>query len=407
MINCPSCSSNIDDDSLNFCPTCEKQVKCLNKECRAILKSNNSICLTCGEKVKNSNDSSTFNTLNIDTTQEGNAFSQKIAVRATDASVGHLSSIVMPLINANRGTGNIQQRPMSSSIGNRPSLPANTIEAQVKNFSENQATKTQEDIEALTQEAILIDDEVLIKSIEEYFRIEDANNPLIQDAFRKIDFCDIKKTKRGKFTNTVLFYLLACELSNIDAPQQGQIFKLLDKEKLLDRNQKAFFAETIVPEYLTKEQNGGYRLHFKGKEKLRAVLNEIYNPIPSNNIKKVSGVSRKSTSVTKVNPTVHSWIENTKDIDKLSTSKITTSLDWALFTAYLLTKHLKLVETFSPGNAYEYITTLRKAISLDRKFFRDSISRGKKLFDKNPKGEYFLTKEGVEKAKTEFFELPA
>ncbi len=404
MINCPNCDSSINDDTLNFCPSCERQVRCLNKECRAMLKPNNSICLTCGETVKNRGDSATFNTLTIDTTQDGNSFSQKIAVKATDASVGHMSGIAMQLINVNKGTGTIQ-RQINAPIGNRSGLPANTVEAQVKNSNDNQVRQIHEDIEAQNQERVQIDDTVLMDAVEEFFRLDETNNLVLLDAFRKRDFGDGKKTKSGKATNIVLFYIFACEHFRITAPTREQIFNMLEKEKLLNSNSRFFFDKTIVSEYLSKEQNG-YKLHYAGKEKLLLILSEIYNPTPHSSIKRVnkSKSSRKNTSTAKINPTIQSWIEKTIDIDKLGTSAIKSVSDWALFVVYLLTKHLNLVETIKPGDAYVYITTLKTATSLDRKQFRDSISRNKKLFDKNAKGEYFLTQAGIEKAKTDFFE---
>jgi hypothetical protein len=409
MQTCIHCDYEIENDTYNFCSNCDKQIRCLNPECRVNLKAGKTFCLVCGTPTKEiPNLSSTssqqaVNSLFIEETFSETTASRTIKAEVSDSAVVYLADTIAGF---NSQSENLQKRfksssglPLIPSLNRLIPLSANKIIETTIQEEENEDISKQDtlSVDSLT-------DEIKIDIAKKFFK-EDADKSIIPlEIIRKARFGSKENTEKSKSFALSLLFICAYEFHKNTSPTKSEIYRLIREEKFHPGNFRRDFTGRISKEFLKSKDSNSWTLDFNGEREVLNLINQINNPteIQSINRKtKVSRIKRKSSSNS--SSKLKKWLDIDINDLKINTNILKNASDWSLLIYYLLINHLDVEKTSSSGEAYDYAFEKFKVISIKRIAFQDHISRSKKMFSRSVGGEYRLIDDGIKKGQ-EIFE---
>ena len=196
MQTCIHCDYEIENDIYNFCSNCDKQIRCLNPECRVNLKAGKAFCLVCGTPTKeipnllSTSSQQTINSLYIEENFSETTASRTIKAEVSDSAVVYLADTIAGF---NSQSENLQKRfksssglPLIPSLNKLTPLSSNKIiETTIQEERESKGISEQGTIsvDSLT-------DEVKIDIAKRFFK-EDADKSIITlEIIRKLRYCD-------------------------------------------------------------------------------------------------------------------------------------------------------------------------------------------------------------------------
>src|SRR5947199_2831542 len=105
IITCPNCNTDT-SEGLNFCLNCDKQIKCLNRDCNKLIIAGKSFCFHCGQSIGALTTSQAPHTFIRRVTQQGKGYTEHTELSVTDQAVNVFAPLVM-----NELTSPVSKRP--------------------------------------------------------------------------------------------------------------------------------------------------------------------------------------------------------------------------------------------------------------------------------------------------------
>jgi hypothetical protein len=399
MLKCPHCQSLSQDQGHNFCPNCKGQVRCLNSECKSVIKTVAEICLFCGDEVKKLYKAE-INTFELLEDYSETSSSRKIRVTATDIAVDKFAGTFFSLIQPNsqpKRPQNLFQPSIHRNLENVLQSPK-----QEKTI-DTESPINQPEIEGVNLPSVTeIDENTQSQIAQSLFKNNDQDESLVVlDRLRDGKYGDSTGSKRWKARNLVLFFITAFEFYHQKLPNKKQIYEIVREEKLFDSNFRDDFTKYIAKQYLSLKGQDAYELHYSGRQQLLKAISAMMNPIEetSNTRKKGRNPGRsRGSSSKKDSEIVTSWIEKELNIDGFDTRLLVKAKNWALFTLHVLKSKLKVAESVKPGLAHLFAEKKFSSMTVSKKAFVNILASEKLMFSSNNSGEYFLTPEGEKAA---------
>jgi hypothetical protein len=329
MLNCPYCKVSNTDDK-NFCSSCYKQIRCRIAECRGPLEFNAPMCFICGCEVGGAN-STTMNRFSRSVVQRGNNYTEKTEISATDASVATMGQLFFGTSTKTREIRNVVQRPSVSNnlLG---------IEQLVQDES--------------TQDDISESNFGNSNSSNEAFRLFTKNGDFLHKRIASFK----GKTSKEEQINFILLYTWGYPIHFNDSPSYENIRDAADKHKIYDKsNFKRYFDEINKAYFINLSEK--YLLNSAAEKK----IDELISVLNDNSVKEFGESEKKPASgkkrprISKEDPKVLAWTREEVGLGKIDVTSLSTGLDFALLSLWIITTHLEKTKSVRPGEAYRFL----------------------------------------------------
>lgn len=252
---CPYCGSET-PASYNFCVHCERQVQCTNPDCHALLVPGKSRCLLCGKLVVGDDVASpNANRLVRNVTANGNSYTERIEIYASDAALGQFAPMLVG--------GAVRQKSQNPSVSVNNQLLQQSLP-----FDESEPVSEQHDVvDEGHHEAVFREGESRRDVALELFEVEGETLVPRVRTFKG----STKKECQARLV--VMFTWAYREIFGQTTPSRDVYNKVAVRIGLYDPNWRKYFSRTVA-EYLNPAGRG-YALSANGERKVETILSDM------------------------------------------------------------------------------------------------------------------------------------
>jgi hypothetical protein len=371
------------DEGLNFCISCEEQTKCL--KCGAYLFKGKSKCLACGQGVEGL--PAPMNEYHLEEEITPNTSKRRIIARASDSAIGELAALfeiarervltapTFPQTKARSGSsgGYVEVAP-----ANRPAIQGSMDGTARTDRQQNEGPL---DLSSLEKKSLA----------EQYFKpFDDEDLTPTHKLNLHLTNGATKKERQQVF---VLLYVWALGLCLVKQVTREDIISALQREKLYDSNSTKYL-KAVVKNYL-RDTGGFLAMHTDGLTEVKRVIEGFDRGDQSD-----KDAAKKRSARTTRSPgqpskqereAVAAWLRKDLELGAFDVRNLKVAADWAAFTLYVLTKHLKVVTTVPAGLIYAYAFCQFQGMPVKRKGLTNALSRQESKFIRGTDGSYQLT----------------
>jgi hypothetical protein len=367
---CPFCNSQV-EDKYNFCTNCEKQIKCVF--CSEALIPNKSKCFKCG-KSPESDIPSTMNEFTLEEKQSRGSSSRSVKGKLSDSAITSVAALLSRTSLPIWSTKGIDKKRSDGQLPLLAELSDDTLEGKdIQHEEQKDTPRSDRDIK-----------------IQKYFE-EDGNGSIIA---KTIDFKG--KNKKGQQINFMILFAGAYKsFFHKPVPTEQIFFDALKVKNMLDINVKTTYFKYVVTHYLMKVGNG-YSLANPGETEIDRILiemDDITKPgfTDWDKIGKSRGKPNHLTD--EMDKKIKTWIDKDANTGTFDIRTLKGPTQYAMFSIYLLTKSLKVLQSVTTPIMYEYLVGKFSTIPHSKDAIRKSLTRQKNAgrFKKASDGGFYLT----------------
>lgn len=392
VIACPYCEAGM-EEGMNFCAECERQVRCLAKDCGSLLRKGKSICLVCGTPIVGAYPGveGQVNRYRLEENITAESSYRKIELIMSDQAVKDGAALLrgfLPSLQKRAGSQELwppyREEGESGELGElvagrqdgQPALPAPS--------SEDDATE----------------DTRVVKGVlaAKYFDVEGDSLTVLSPDFKG-------EKRKDQQRNFILMFVWAYpQLHSGTSPTPSVLARAAKENGIFDGNFYNYMREMEALFLLRTDER--YRLKPAGKQKVEEIRSLIDDPeiVGYRYWESKSRPGSGGRTLKSEKEKIQAWLGIESPCDNFAIRSLETATDHAMLALYDITKCLKVENAVKPGVAYEYLKARHKTISLERRTFRDALSRGSKgkdrRFGRTSEKLYFLTPEAEEMVKT-------
>lgn len=211
-----------------------------------------------------------------------------------------------------------------------------------------------------------------------------------------------KKEQQIRF---MVLFIFAHNVFRDNSPTVEEIMKGARELKWADPNFTRYRKKDL-PKYAWISDSTGYKLTSQGHKFALSILSEIATARESGKSGYVDGGSSKKSSRNKLTTEdkklIQIAVEENMGANDYDIRQVEGPMESALFSIYLLTKELTISPAVKSSVAYSFLLEKYETLSVKRDSFMKAVrdNRNNKWFKRNENGEYFLTIEGEERAKS-------
>lgn len=342
---CPSCGQKTPSE-YSFCEQCEKQVRCLNPECKQKLVAGKSICLYCGAAIllPTSNRGNSFQRF---VEQKGEDYKEEIKIDMTDHAVSELAPFIAGQIVPRGG----QRQTFGANDGNHGrtrSLPGAAPPAM--DFQDGDHSDSHQD-EGEVLESKTADSKFV--TTYKFFEKDGEKLVLLEKDFKGSSF----KEQVRRFI--VLYTAEYFRNFNKPVPNADNYLQAAKKANVYNSKNFTPYFNRAAKEFLT-ELSEGYKLNNSGETELQTIVSEMQNAkSPAGHPyweQKASTTTAKPIRFGKDDEAkVQKWLQDDVNLGKLQIGDLKKGLDYLLVGIWILTEHLKKEKAVRWLDAYQYL----------------------------------------------------
>jgi hypothetical protein len=394
----------------NFCVSCEKQIRCLDPDCKESVYPGKEMCLGCGKplvvKVAANQNS---NHLVRKVKQTRTSYEEHTELSVSDVAVGTLAPLFgaghfmpppkqpfeipkRPIVNTPGKQGNL----FALAAGNQEGGPANggdkegTDEEESRDETQEQQNTSAKDDEPKGQQT-----GAPVKFFEVHDGVLVANTK------------DFKGQSWAEQQNNFLaLYLNAHYVAfNKPVPNSEHLRTASELVGVIDKRNFSRHLEKFLNAYIMTV-TGGIKLNNDGQIELQRVLALMGNKDSKPGMRYWSRTPAPAQSAPRVSENdkakVSGWLGDDVDLGQLDIRMLKSPSDYVLLTLWIITKHLGKAEAITSGEAFTYLISKYNTVSIEPGQFRVAFKNNKgKLFNLNKSNNtWFLTPEGEERVKS-------
>jgi hypothetical protein len=396
---CPNCDTKIENDAYNFCPGCQKQIRCTNRECRAELKLDSDMCFICGTPIKQLVSKQQMNTLVLEENYSEQTSSRRVELSVTDNAVdkipGILAGFGQPI---NSGRRNLVPTNFQSNrvVGNALSIPLKEKIVDVESLSGE--IPVEDSVDTINVVPTDLNEDETAEIVNHFFKKNADGSIVALDSLRAGKYGDTSGTNRWKARNLVLFFIVAYEHFTGNSPSKDSIYGAIREEKLFDSNFRDDFTKSIIKKYLSILGSNLFTLHFDGRKQLAKAVQQIFNPTEDVNgtrKRKRPAGRPKGSSTKKDLDLINPLLLIDTGVNEFDTRLLKTAREWAIFSVFIVKTKLKSNLVTKPSILFSYVSKKFENISVSKRAFTDSFSANGDFLKKSTSdGGYYLTSEG-------------
>ena len=391
MSNCPYCREEI-NESFNFCVKCEKQVKCINKDCSSILIKDKSKCLCCGVPVQELQSSlvAPMNTFSLHEEQSEKGYLRDIQLSFTNEATSCVASGLngyVPFTASTRHQKNISEEQQEQVI----SPPFQISEAETTHIPHDSSSNSQ------SSRDVGINNDVNINHHSNYFEQN-------KDGYLVSKTPDYKgKNKKLQQQRFCLLYVWAYPLYFDNPVSRENLSQAARNNGVYDKNFTSYLKDTAMRFFISHEDS--FKLNPAGKAEINSILAEMQN-------EELKGTEywnpKKRTSSSRTNQEdiqkIDQWIvrESRFDHQNFDIKKLNKAYEYAILALYDLTKELNVEQSIKSNCAVDYLMKRYTTISKTKKVIQDAFSSKSysNYFCRTDNKTYYLTPEAEKLAES-------
>ncbi len=386
LLACPHCRFDTPAE-YNFCVSCDKQIKCLNRECGKVLVRGKSFCFSCGQSVATAN-SGPPNKYIRTVTQQGKNYSEHTEFHASDHAVGALAPFIGGQITspARRAYEVSDISRLANAVKSLPPVPPINEEKEFSQQPESEAASLPDNTKLPTKPTtgaaihFFLDGEVLVTGTKDYKG----------------------KTWADQQKHFILLYAAAYgQFFSKPVPKES-LKSVAEKSGISDVNNFNRYLGKATAEFFS-ELSQGLQLNATGEKevaRILAILADEKIPRGYEYWNRAATTPTKRQRISSEDKSkIHEWSKEEVPLGKLDVASIQIARDYALVSLWILTSHLKKAEAVRWNDAYHFFKEKYTTISSSAEAFSAAMRKelNKKYFRQTDTGAFFLSPEGQQK----------
>jgi hypothetical protein len=382
-ITCPHCKTETSSE-YNFCTTCDRQVKCLQLDCNKVLVAGKTFCFGCGKPLAAIATQAQPNRYIRDVKQRGQNYEEHTEFSVSDHAVSELAPFI-----AGQMTSRPPQRPFY------PTKAQNSVTTQ-QNQDAVQNALGQSDLPQLPP----ADDETQQEDNNGYK--SEAMRYFVKDGETLVaKHKDYKGTTWAEQQRRFILLLAKAYIDAFNKPIPSKdVFKsAAETASVYDKANFSRYFDKCCRKELTAVTDG-LMLTTDGEKEVDKIISEIENDSKGEGHKywerSQNTLSKRQRLNKADSDRIKLWAGEEIALGSLDIRNINTPSHYALLALWILTAHLKKVETVRWIDAYYYLkekypTITASSLAFSRAMANDANS---KYIRASEDDKFFLTPEG-------------
>lgn len=388
FITCPHCGTET-SSQYNFCVACDKQWRCLNRDCGKLLITGKTFCLGCGQPLTSVMlPQSQPNTYIRNMKQQGRNYEEHVEFSVSDHAVTELAPFIVGQM-LSPSTHRVYEKTGITGPANSnrtvPPITAMGEHQEVPQLPLGEPEPPATDTVQLSQP---------LNGAARYFvRDGDFLVATVKD-FRGKNWAHQQK-------HFVLLYASAYhQIFQGPISSKEHLKSAAEKTGVYDSSNFTRYLGEVIREYFT-ELSTGYQLNPDGEKEITRIIALIDDDKAKPGHEYWSRASTPPAKRPRLSnqdkSKLHEWAQEEVQLGSLDIRRINKARDYALVSLWVIIAHLKKAEAVRWNDAYYYFKEKYKAISASPEAFSYAIKNDTNKYFRQTDDLFFLSPEGQEK----------